>query len=152
MTLKDLAAVARIEQSSFENPWSPESFRTELLRNDMAHYIVARLGEKVVGYGGIWIIYDEAHLTTLAVQEPYRRSGIGAALLKTLVAKSNDLGARRISLEVRPSNHAARTLYEKYGFAVKGVRKHYYFDEDGLVMFKSNLKSEGGGCGDDSAS
>lgn len=139
MTLEDLEAVARIERGSFESPWSPDSFRTELLRNDMAHYLVARMGEWVVGYGGIWIIFDEAHLTTLAVAEPYRRHGIGAVLLKALMRKSASLGARRISLEVRPSNLAARSLYEKFGFSVKGVRKHYYFDEDGLVMFNNNL-------------
>lgn len=139
MTLEDLEAVARIERGSFESPWSPDSFRTELLRNDMAHYLVARMGEWVVGYGGIWIIFDEAHLTTLAVAEPYRRHGIGTVLLKALMRKSASLGARRISLEVRPSNLAARSLYEKFGFSVKGVRKHYYFDEDGLVMFNNNL-------------
>ncbi len=148
MTTKDLAAVARIEADSFDQPWSPESFRTELVRNDMAHYLVARLGEKVVGYGGIWIIYDEAHLTTLAVLQPYRRSGVGATLLRELMKLSVSLGARRISLEVRPSNHAARSLYEKYGFTIKSVRKHYYFDEDGLVMFNNDLSLEGGGCDD----
>ena len=60
--------------------------------------------------------------------------------------KSASLGARRISLEVRPSNHAARKLYEKFGFTIKGVRKHYYFDEDGLVMF---CELGGGGEDDD---
>lgn len=143
MTLEDLEAVAKIEQDSFEQPWSPQSFRTELIRNDMAHYLVARVGERVAGYGGIWIIFDEAHLTTLAVAEPYRRCGIGAALLKALMKKSASLGARRISLEVRPSNHTARSLYEKFGFTIKGVRKHYYFDEDGLVMFNNNLTCDG---------
>lgn len=151
MTLEDLEAVAKIEQGSFDTPWSPDSFRTELLRNDMAHYLVARVGEWVAGYGGIWIIFDEAHLTTLAVAEPYRRRGLGATLLKALMRKSASLGARRISLEVRPSNHVARSLYEKFGFTVKGVRKHYYYDEDGLVMFNNDL-SCGGDEDDGSAS
>lgn len=143
MTLADIEAVAKIEQDSFEQPWSPQSFRSELLRNDMAHYLVARVEERVVGYGGLWVIFDEAHLTTLAVAEPYRRRGIGAALLQALMKRSAELGARRISLEVRPSNHAARSLYEKFGFTVKGVRKHYYFNEDGLVMFNSQLNCDG---------
>lgn len=143
MILKDLEAVAKIEQDSFPQPWSPDSFRTELIRNDMAHYLVARTGDEVAGYGGIWIIFDEAHLTTLAVAEPYRRCGVGTALLRSLMRLSADLGARRISLEVRPSNHAARSLYEKFGFTVKGVRKHYYFDEDALVMFSSRLSLYG---------
>ncbi len=143
MTLQDLEAVAKIEQGSFEQPWSPHSFHTELIGNDMAHYLVARVGERVAGYGGIWVIFDEAHLTTLAVAEHYRRCGIGTALLKALMKKSASFGARRISLEVRPSNHAARRLYEKFGFTIKGVRKHYYFDEDGLVMFNNNLQCDG---------
>ena len=66
MTLEDLEAVARIEKEAFEQPWSVQSFRTELIRNKMAHYLVARVGDKVAGYGGIWVIFNEAHLTTLA--------------------------------------------------------------------------------------
>ena len=57
--------------------------------------------------------------------------------------KAAELGARRISLEVRPSNHAARSLYEKFGFTIQGVRKRYYFNEDGLVMFNNNLDIDG---------
>lgn len=139
MTIKDVEAVSQIEQASFEQPWSMQSIRAEMTRNDLAHYVVARAGEKLVGYGGIWLILDEAHVTTLAVSEPYRCCGIGTALLQALLQKASALGARRVSLEVRPSNHIARSLYDKFGFTVRGVRKHYYFDEDALVMTKSNL-------------
>jgi ribosomal-protein-alanine N-acetyltransferase len=145
MTTKDLEVVAHIEENAFEQPWSPHSFRTELIKNDLAYYMVARLKEKVVGYGGIWVIFNEAHLTTLAVDEPYRRCGVGAALLKALMTRSAELGARRISLEVRPSNHAARSLYKKFGFKARGIRKDYYTDEDGLVMFKKISSADGEG-------
>ena len=145
MTTKDLEVVAHIEENAFEQPWSPHSFRTELIKNDLAHYMVARLEGKVVGYGGIWVIFNEAHLTTLAVDEPYRRCGVGAALLKALMTRSAELGARRISLEVRPSNHAARSLYKKFGFKARGIRKGYYTDEDGLVMFKKLFSADGEG-------
>ena len=145
MTTKDLEVVAHIEENAFEQPWSPHSFRTELIKNDLAHYMVARLEGKVVGYGGIWVIFNEAHLTTLAVDEPYRRCGVGAALLKALMTRSAELGARRISLEVRPSNHAARSLYKKFGFKARGIRKGYYTDEDGLVMFKKISSADGEG-------
>lgn len=150
MTTADLEVVARIEENAFEQPWSPHSFRTELVKNDLAHYMVARVEEKVVGYGGIWVIFNEAHLTTLAVAEPYRRSGVGTALLKALMRRSAELGALRISLEVRPSNRAARTLYRKFGFRASGVRKDYYTDEDGLVMFKK-IPRPAGERGDDPA-
>lgn len=137
MKIDDLVDVARIEKEAFPQPWSPQSFRSELIKNDLAHYLVARWGEKMTGYGGIWVIFNEAHLTTLAVDRAYRRRGVGAALLGALIERSAELGARRISLEVRPSNRAARTLYEKFGFTAQGLRKFYYADEDGLVMFKN---------------
>ena len=100
MTTKDLEVVAHIEENAFEQPWSPHSFRTELIKNDLAYYMVARLKEKVVGYGGIWVIFNEAHLTTLAVDEPYRRCGVGAAL-----APDDQIGrvGAAISLEVQPA-------------------------------------------------
>lgn len=143
MTVADLEAVARIENAAFEQPWTVQSFRTELMKNDLAHYLVARAGETVVGYGGIWVIINEAHLTTLAVDKPYRRNGVATVLLHALMSRSIAMGARRITLEVRPSNHGARSLYEKFGFAVKGVRKMYYFNEDGLIMTRKLRPSSG---------
>lgn len=151
MKTADLEDVARIEKSAFEQPWTAQSFRSELIKNDLAHYMVARMGERVVGYGGIWVIFNEAHLTTLAVDKVYRRRGVGAALLSGLIERSSQLGARRISLEVRPSNLAARTLYKKFGFNARGLRKHYYTDEDGLVMFR-NIPGAAGEIDNDPAS
>ena len=96
-----------------------------------------------MGYGGIWVVLDDAHVTTLAVDRAYRRMGIAGLLMETLLAQARRRGACRISLEVRPSNGPARALYQKYGFSVRGVRKRYYQDEDGLVMFKENLYGYG---------
>lgn len=137
MTAADLEAVIGIEESSFEQPWSEQSFRTELVKNDLAYYLVARVGERVAGYGGIWVIINEAHLTTLAVERAFRRRGVATAMLQALIDKAVGKGARRITLEVRPSNLAARSLYKKFGFTARGVRKNYYIDEDGLIMYKS---------------
>lgn len=142
MSPDDLEAVVGIEESSFPQPWSLQSFRSELDNNQLAAYLVARLEGALAGYGGVWVILEEAHITTLAVDRKYRRRGIATRLLKELIETSRRMGAVRMSLEVRPSNLAARRLYEKFGFTVKGVRKHYYFDEDGLVMFKDNLDPE----------
>ena len=139
MVLDDLLTVAAIEEASFTQPWSLQSFQSELANNQLAAYLVARVNENIAGYGGIWVILDEAHITTLAVEEHYRRCGVATLLLEALIEKSCSMGANRISLDVRPSNHAARRLYEKFGFSVKGVRKHYYFNEDGLIMFKEDL-------------
>lgn len=144
MTVADLEAVIRIEKSAFEQPWTEHSFRTELVKNDLAYYLVAKVGDSVAGYGGIWVIINEAHLTTLAVDHDCRRLGVASAMLQALIEKAFTMGARRITLEVRPSNSAARSLYKKFGFTTRGLRKNYYIDEDGLVMYKSihNLRRE----------
>lgn len=141
MTVDQLEAVVRIEAESFPQPWSLQSFRSELDNNRLAAYLAARMDGRLVGYGGVWVILDDAHITTLAVDSRYRRLGIATGLLKALIRRAVEMGAKRMSLEVRPSNTAARRLYEKFGFTVKGVRKHYYFNEDGLVMFKECLDS-----------
>ncbi len=139
MKLDDLEKVVEIEESSFTQPWSLQSFQSELANKQLAVYLVARVDGCVAGYGGVWVVLDEAHITTLAVNRNNRCQGIATMLLRGLIEKSYQRGARRISLEVRPSNERARSLYEKFGFVVKGVRKHYYFNEDGLVMFKEDL-------------
>ncbi len=139
MVPADLPSVVAIEEASFTQPWSHQSFQSELANNQLAAYLVSRVDGIIAGYGGVWVILDEAHITTLSVEQHYRRQGIASKLLEALIEKSCSMGANRISLEVRPSNHAARRLYEKFGFSVKGVRKHYYFNEDGLIMFKEDL-------------
>ena len=136
MTMEDLEQVMEIEHSSFPYPWSRASFEKELRHNGYACYFVAGLSKngQVVGYAGSWILFGEAHITTLAVHPSYRRAGIGSALLNSLMETACSLGACQVFLEVRDSNGAARTLYEKFGFKIKGVRKKYYLDEDALVM------------------
>lgn len=139
MSLPDLEAVLAIEEASFTQSWSRHSFQSELERNRLARYLVARRHGRLVGYGGIWIVLDEAHLTTLAVEKGFRREGIGSALLCALLDQAVEAGACRMTLEVRPSNLAARHLYESFGFTVRGVRKKYYLNEDALFMIKEDL-------------
>ena len=139
MTEQDLDRVLLIEGSSFPHSWSRQSFESEIGRNHLAEYRVARLQGQVVGYGGIWVILDEAHLTTLAVDQPHRGQGIATALLSELMDSARRLGANKMTLEVRPSNLVARHLYEQFGFMVKGVRKKYYLDEDALLMTRDEL-------------
>jgi len=136
MAPDDLPVVIAIEIASFTAPWSVQSYRSELANNKSAAYLVARVDGTIAGYGGIWVIMDEAHITTLAVEENYRRRGIASLLLEKLHSKAVQMGAHRILLEVRQSNFAARSLYEKYGFSVAAVRRRYYLDEDGLLMIK----------------
>jgi ribosomal-protein-alanine N-acetyltransferase len=143
MTLDDIPAVHDIERASFPVPWPSYAFRQELEANHMAHYLVARAGEEVVAYGGIWLMVDEAHITSFAVRPDQRRTGIGGRLMLELMMLSVHLGARVATLEVRLSNQPARLLYGRFGFRPVGVRPRYYSDngEDALIMTTEPLGS-----------
>ena len=143
MTVDDLGAVQEIEGESFTTPWPPHAYRSELETNRLAHYIVARYDDQLVGFAGMWLMVDEAHITTFAVRRTWRRQGVGERLLLALLDLAQARGAREATLEVRPSNHPARRLYEKYGFALVGVRRRYYSDdnEDALILTTDTLDS-----------
>ena len=141
MRAADLEAVQRIERASFATPWPAYAYRQELETNRLAHYIVARVGDDVVGFAGMWMMVDQAHVTTFAVDPGWRRQGIGARMVLALLGMAVTLGARQATLEVRLSNLPARRLYERFGFRPVGVRPHYYTDngEDALIMTTSDL-------------
>lgn len=136
MRLDDLPTVQLIEKASFTSPWPEHAYRSELETNRLAHYLVARAGGRVVAYGGIWLMVDEAHITTFAVHPGWRRRRIGELLLLAFLDLAVDRGAHEATLEVRLSNLPARRLYEKYGFRPVGLRPRYYSDdnEDALIM------------------
>ncbi len=136
MALGDLDAVQEIERRSFRTPWPSHAYRTELETNRLASYLVARLDGRVVGYGGMWLMVDEAHVTTFAVDPDFRRRRIGELLLLALLDLAVVRHAHAATLEVRLSNLPARRLYEKYGFRPVGLRPRYYSDdnEDALIM------------------
>lgn len=136
MRVDDLAAVQAIEQASFTTPWPSHAYRSELETNRLASYLVARAADEVVAYGGMWLMVDEAHITTFAVDPRWRRQRIGERLLLALLDVARARHAREATLEVRLSNLPARRLYEKYGFRPVGLRPRYYSDnqEDALIM------------------
>lgn len=143
MRVDDIPAVHEIERASFTAPWPTYAFKQELEANRLARYVVARDGDRIVGYGGLWLMVDEAHITTFAVTPEYRQQGVGRHLLTELLGIAASVGASVATLEVRVSNLPARRLYEKYGFRPVGVRPRYYTDnnEDALIMTTSELKS-----------
>jgi ribosomal-protein-alanine N-acetyltransferase len=145
MRLEDLPAVHAIEAASFTSPWPPHAYRSELESNRLAHYVVARVGDVVTGYGGMWLMVDEAHITTFAVHPAWRRQRIGERLLVAFLDLAIDRGAHEATLEVRLSNLPARRLYEKYGFRPVGLRPRYYSDdhEDALIMTTEALDEPG---------
>ena len=137
MNLMDLDDIIEVERLSFTLPWSREAFYRELTDNPYAYYIVADIDGKAIGYGGVWIVVDEAHITNIAVRPEYRGKKIGETLLKQLQNLAREKGAKTMTLEVRVSNHVAQNLYRKLGFKNGGIRKGYYTDnfEDALVMW-----------------
>lgn len=138
MTEKHLDAVMEIEREAFAVPWSRESFEMEIKRNKCAYYIVALLDDKVVGYGGMWLVIDEGHITNIAVHRDYRGRGIGKKIIEGLINEAKNRNLVAMTLEVRVSNKVAIHLYEKYGFVPFGRRKGYYADnnEDAIIMWK----------------
>ncbi|WNR43904.1 ribosomal protein S18-alanine N-acetyltransferase [Paenibacillus roseipurpureus] len=137
MTMDDIPYICEIEQEAFTTPWTRGAFENELLNNQFAHYMIMDIGGEVAGYGGMWLIMEEAHVTNIAVKHTYRGQKLGERLLRELMKTSAFLGAIRMTLEVRTSNIVAQNLYEKLGFRSVGVRRGYYTDnrEDAVVMW-----------------
>lgn len=137
MTPLDLEQVMTIEQEAFSLPWSRQSYENEL-NNQYANYLVIDYQGDVSGYGGIWVIFDEAHITNVAIASNFRGRGWGRMLMLELEKLACRKRAVRILLEVRPSNRTAIAMYHGLGFMVSGLRKQYYSDnnEDAIVMVK----------------
>ncbi len=142
MTLDDIPAVLEIEVASFQSTWPPNAFANELRDNKLAFYFVGRLDGRIVAYGGIWVILEDSHVTTIAVAPELRGQRLGEEMLVCLLDEAIARGASWITLEVRESNEPAQRLYRKYGFTVVSTRRGYYSDnnESALVMWAGNLK------------
>lgn len=138
MRVRDLTEVLTVERLSFSIPWSKNAFLSELIGNDRAHYLVAKVNDRVVGYIGVWIIADEGHITNVAVHPEYRGRAIGRRLLLSVAELAQAKGGRRLTLEVRRSNLGAQRLYRSLGFESAGIRRGYYRDdnEDAIIMWK----------------
>lgn len=137
---KYIEGILNISLLSFPISWSRESVEKEL-DNKFARYVVAVMNNIVVGFGGMWIIVDEGHITNIAVHPEYRQLGIGSMILEALIDICRLEGCLAMTLEVRRSNFKAQNLYTKYGFLQEGLRKGYYEDnkEDAIIMWKRNI-------------
>lgn len=137
MRLEDLEQVSTMEAACFSMPWSKKSFEENLNRSD-AVYVVARDGDKVLGYCGAYVILNEADINQVAVEPLHRKKGVGGKMLAALLEKLRKAGADAVTLEVRKSNEAAIALYESMGFVTEGIRKNFYEKpvEDALIMWK----------------
>lgn len=134
---EDIAQVRAIELAVFPTPWPGSAYQRELNSNRAAHYFCLRRNRQLVGYGGLWSVGEEAHVTTIGVAAEWQGQGYGRVIFAALVSWSYALRANFISLEVRPGNEAAIHLYQTFGFKVIGRRRGYYTDngEDAVVMW-----------------
>lgn len=134
--------MVKISEESLSIPWSFQSFEEEF-RNKFSRYVVALHDDKVIGFGGVWIIVGEGNITNIAVSPEYRGNGIGSAIVKDLIRLCNKENGTAMTLEVRSSNINAQNLYKKFGFKVEGIRKGYYANnkEDALIMWNRSLEN-----------
>ncbi|MEX2294443.1 MAG: ribosomal protein S18-alanine N-acetyltransferase [Acidimicrobiales bacterium] len=141
MRRRHLRGVLRIEQQVYPRPWSMGLFMSELASGASRVYVTARIGSSVVGYGGLMLVPDDGHITTLAVDPAWHRHRIGTRVLHTLTAAGIARGAKNLTLEVRVGNEPAQGLYRAFGFAPAGIRKGYYAEsnEDALIMWANDI-------------
>jgi ribosomal-protein-alanine N-acetyltransferase len=138
----DVAAVEALQRRAFTNAWGAEAIRWELEHTDVARLYVARAADgSLVAYCACWMVFDELHINSLAVEEGWRRHGVARRLLRHVIADAVGAGARQATLEVRASNRAARRLYETLGFKVEATRRDYYQEprEDALILWHRDL-------------
>ncbi len=140
MVRADVARVHEIECECFLSPWSKLALLGEL-RNDAAHYHVIERDGHIVGYAGMWVLFDEAHMTNIAVTEAYRRQGLAAELMLSMMESAVVLGATMMTLEVREGNKKAQDLYAKLDFSQNGYRPRYYSDtgEGALLLWNMDI-------------
>lgn len=137
MQESDLLQVAAIEKANFSVPWSLESFR-ESMELEHTIYMVAEEQENIMGYCGMYRVFNEGEIVNVAVAEAYRRRKVASQLLEQLFAQSSELKVDNFFLEVRESNQPAIQLYKKLGFAEAGIRKNFYEKprENAIFMWK----------------
>lgn len=128
--------VAQLEKRCFSDPWSQKLFESEL-KNERSRFTVLKDGEKIIGYGCFWKIFDEGHIMNIAIAPEYRGKHLSDIIMKDIVEYSKKSGIVFLTLEVRSGNETAKNLYKKYGFKEAGVRKGYYSDngEDAIIMW-----------------
>lgn len=146
MTRDDVAEVTRLDQDSFSLPWPQRAFETELLNQMSRAWVVDMPANPEFGLIGsliLWLIIDEAHIATLAIDKKFRKQGIAKVLLVHALLSVQKEGAVCSLLEVRRGNEAALSLYQSLGFYQVGERKGYYSDnhEDALLMNLDDLAS-----------
>ena len=140
MKKADVRSVYEIEVLSFRTPWSLRSLTGEL-KNSVAHYAVLERDGEIIGYCGMWVLFEEAHITNIAIRPEHRGNGYGKQLLHGAMRAAASFGAEMMTLEVRETNTVAQNMYADMDFLQQGRRKRYYTDtgEDALLLWNHNI-------------
>ncbi|UKP00914.1 ribosomal protein S18-alanine N-acetyltransferase [Nostoc sp. UHCC 0870] len=144
LTSEDLSAILELDQACFGGLWTLEGYQRELdsPNSDLLGIFAPHSSKTLLGMGCFWSILEEAHITIVAVHPQYQRQGLGQALIYALLKTASDRNLELATLEVRASNEAAISLYQKFGFKTAGRRRRYYQDngEDALILWLSDLQ------------
>jgi len=135
--MRDIKEIMRLDRRVYPSPWSEKMTIEQTTGNGRVHFVVI-VDDQIVGHGGIALLAKEAHVTTIAIDPDYQRSGFGSRLLDRLITSAAANQCVGITLEVRAGNWAAIALYETAGFESAGVRPRYYQNdgEDAVIMWK----------------
>ncbi|MFR7590580.1 MAG: ribosomal protein S18-alanine N-acetyltransferase [Longibaculum sp.] len=138
MDINDVERVVELENILFTSSWNASDFMYEILENQFSYNFVLEEDECIVGYVGVWIMYEQSQITTIGIDPLYQRRGLGRALLEAMIDFALQQDCQVMSLEVRISNQKALSLYQSLGFQTKAIRKNYYQDnhEDAYLMVK----------------
>lgn len=138
MELEDLDRIVELEHILFTSAWNKSDFIYELLENQFSFNYVLEADNQIVGYVGVWLMYEQAQITTIGVDPAYMRRGLGRMMMQEMIELAMNQGCEKMSLEVRVSNQKAISLYESLGFETVTIRKDYYQDnhEDAYLMIK----------------
>ena len=138
MTFADIDRVMEIELATYTQPWTRTVFDDELAAQNRV-YLAAEFEDEIIGYGGLMIVGEDAHVTTLVSVKPAPVKAVGTRLMLALIEAGVAQGTRQLTLEVRASNREAQDFYRKFGMAPVGVRKNYYRDDDALIMWAHEI-------------
>lgn len=138
MKISDLDFVCKLENELFSSPWKREDFRYQIEDNEFSHDYVLIENDEIVGYIGMWILFEHAQITTLGIDKKHQGKGLSKQLMNHAIQRAGEFGCEDIALEVRISNSIAINLYKKYGFIQINIRKSYYVNpiEDAYLMMK----------------
>jgi len=127
---KDLDRVLELENALFTSCWKKEDYLYEINKNEYANLFVLEDEDLIIAYGGIWFLFEQAQITTIAVATNYQRRGYAEKLISYMENMAIDNGCESVTLEVRVSNKKAINLYEKLGYVYLSTRKSYYSDNN----------------------